>query len=66
MFYRIWTNKGEAAEEHDGYGETIWLCDDCLSNSDLVNEDQDEVIDRVRYWSDEAIGVSCDGCGFET
>ena len=60
MFYRILTGK----EESSGYDETLWLCDECVSEYLDQNEDA-QAIDLARYWSDEAIGVSCDYCGLE-
>ena len=59
MFYRVLVD----SKSEDG--ETIWLCNVCILDPKFINEDVDEVIDRVPYWSEEAIGVSCDGCGFE-
>ena len=59
MFYRILTGKNELSED----GDTLWLCDECVSEYLDQNKDA-QVIDRARYWSDEAIGVSCDHCNY--
>ena len=60
MFYRILTGKDESS----GYSETLWLCGECASEY-LDEKKYAQVIDRARYWSDEAIGIFCDYCSFE-
>ena len=60
MFFRILTGKNELSEDVD----TIWLCSECAPEC-LDQNEYAQVIDRARYWSDEAIGIFCDYCSFE-
>ena len=64
MFYRILTGKDESSEDGDTIGLWGWLCGECASEY-LDEKKYAQVIDRARYWSDEAIGIFCDYCSFE-
>ncbi len=63
MFYRY--IKVENLNDESSVTGDFWLCDMCGSELSEEEENTLEVIDRAAYWSDEAIGVRCDECGYE-